>query len=107
MGFGGKGRRGKRWNGKGSRLMWDRSPHSPEKMVIKRVIALEGDTVITKSPYPFPKETVPLGHVWVEGEHPEGTRHSNDSNLYGPVSLLCCRHQIRTFKINTDARRVL
>ncbi len=55
--------------------------------MIKRVIALEGDTVMTKSPYPFPRETVPAGHVWVEGEHPEGTRHSNDSNLYGPVSL--------------------
>ena len=54
--------------------------------MIKRIIALQGDTVITKSPYPFPKETVPEGHVWVEGEHPEGTRHSNDSNLYGPVS---------------------
>ena len=72
-------------------------------MVIKRVIALEGDTVITKSPYPFPKETVPVGHVWVEGEHPEGTRHSNDSNLYGPVSLYSASVAVSISGKNTNA----
>lgn len=55
-------------------------------MAIKRVVALEGDTVVTKAPYPFATETVPTGHVWVEGEHPESDRWSNDSNHYGPVS---------------------
>lgn len=63
----------------------NRSPRKPENMVVKRIIALEGDTVATRDPYPFPTETVPLGHVWVEGEHPEG-RMSLDSNTYGPVS---------------------
>ena len=38
----------------------------------------------TKGPYPFPSEVVPFGHVWVEGENPDG-RKSLDSNTYGPV----------------------
>ncbi|KAA6414092.1 MAG: mitochondrial inner membrane protease subunit 2 [Lasallia pustulata] len=54
-------------------------------MVVKRVVALEGDVVATRAPYPFAVETVPLGHVWVEGEHPEA-RMSLDSNTYGPIS---------------------
>ena len=54
-------------------------------MIVKRIVALEGDVVATRAPYPFTSETVPLGHVWVEGEHPEG-RMSLDSNTYGPVS---------------------
>ena len=53
-------------------------------MIVKRVIALEGDQVRTRAPYPFPRETIPEGHVWVEGEHPED-RMSLDSNTYGPV----------------------
>lgn len=56
-------------------------------MAIKRVVALAGDTVETKKPYPFPEETVPVGHVWVEGEHPESDRWSSDSNYYGPVGV--------------------
>jgi mitochondrial inner membrane protease subunit 2 len=51
-------------------------------MLIKRVIAIEGDTVFTRPPYPFKTEVVPPGHVWVEGD--DGF-HSIDSNTYGPV----------------------
>lgn len=65
-----------------------RSPLHPERMAVKRVVALEGDTVSTKAPYPFARETVPVGHVWVEGEHPENSRKSYDSNSYGPVSAV-------------------
>lgn len=63
------------------------SPNSPEKLAIKRIIALSGDTITTKPPYPFSNETIPPGHIWVEGEHPESDRWSRDSNYYGPVSF--------------------
>ena len=62
------------------------SPAHPEIMAIKRIVAIEGDRVETKAPYPFPKEDVPAGHVWVEGEHPMSEQRSYDSNYYGPVS---------------------
>jgi len=68
-----------------SDLQWlvaDRSPKDPEKMLIKRVIGIEGDTVFTRPPYPFKTAVVPVGHVWVEGD--DGV-HSIDSNTYGPV----------------------
>ena len=52
---------------------------------MKRIIALEGDTVYTKPPYPFTREVVPAGHIWVEGDHPEAGKNY-DSNWYGPVS---------------------
>lgn len=64
-------------------------------MVIKRVVALAGDTVKTKKPYPFPEEIVPIGHVWVEGEHPESDRWSRDSNYYGPVGIVCLQAHFR------------
>ena len=53
--------------------------------MIKRVIALEGDEVKTRKPYPFPTERVPAGYVWVEGENPD-ERKTWDSNSYGPIS---------------------
>ena len=65
-------------------------------MAIKRVVALAGDTVETKKPYPFPEEIVPVGHVWVEGEHPESDRWSNDSNFYGPVGIVYRQALFRT-----------
>lgn len=63
------------------------SPLHPEKMAVKRVVGLAGDVVETRAPYPVVREVVPPGHCWVEGEHPEGSRKSYDSNTYGPVSL--------------------
>lgn len=61
-----------------------RSPTHPEVVAVKRVVALEGDVVRTKAPYPVARVKVPPGHVWVEGDGPPGS--SLDSNTYGPVS---------------------
>ena len=57
-------------------------------MAIKRIVGLEGDTVVTRAPFPFSQTKVPFGHVWLEGEHPEYERNTLDSNTYGPVRLL-------------------
>jgi len=63
------------------------SPTHPEITAVKRVIALEGDTVYTRAPYPQTTCQVPAGHVWVEGDGLHGAGHrSLDSNYYGPIS---------------------
>lgn len=62
------------------------SPRNPENLAIKRVVAVEGDRVVTKEPYPLGVVDVPVGCVWVEGEHPMSRERSLDSNWYGPVS---------------------
>ncbi|KAI1796276.1 LexA/Signal peptidase [Ganoderma leucocontextum] len=54
------------------------------KLVVKRIIALEGDTVRTLPPYPDAEVRVPVGRVWVEGDEPFRTE---DSNRFGPVCL--------------------
>ncbi|KAL2259255.1 hypothetical protein VTK26DRAFT_7131 [Humicola hyalothermophila] len=59
-----------------------RNPNDPSKLSVKRIVALEGDVVRTKQPYPYEYASVPEGHVWVEGD---GDR-SRDSNYYGPIS---------------------
>ena len=64
-------------------------------MAVKRVIALEGDTVRTRPPYPFSEEKVPLGHVWVEGEHSDDGNPSIDSNIYGPIPLSLLTGKVR------------
>lgn len=64
-------------------LLEYRSPSHPDIQVVKRVIALEGDKVYTRAPYPLPIAEVPAGHVWVEGD---GGKQSLDSNTYGPIS---------------------
>lgn len=62
------------------------SPKNPEELLIKRVIATEGDIVETNGSgdYPLPKVRIPSGHVWVQGDN---RAVSVDSNKYGPVSL--------------------
>lgn len=75
------------------------TPHDPERLAVKRVVALAGDVV---TPVPRSRRegsaydefdadsgeatrvTVPWGHVWVEGDNERMTRDSND---YGPVSV--------------------
>ncbi|KAG0067712.1 hypothetical protein BGZ92_005072 [Podila epicladia] len=59
-------------------------PDVPERTVIKRIVALEGDVVQTRAPYPEAHIRVPKGHCWIEGDE---MFHSTDSNHYGPVPL--------------------
>ncbi|KAH8155341.1 uncharacterized protein LAJ45_00351 [Morchella importuna] len=59
-----------------------RSPMEPEKVVIKRVVGLEGDVIRTRKSCAERVVTVPQGQVWVEGDE---AFHSVDSNNYGPI----------------------
>jgi len=72
------------------------APHKPERRSVKRVVALEGDTVFLDSRAagaplsdlhrPAPSQdvvVVPFGHVWVEGDN---AGWSVDSRTFGPVS---------------------
>lgn len=60
-----------------------RSPLDPEKIAVKRIVALEGDLVRPRKHQPAIR--VPKGHIWVEGD--AGTdKESLDSNTYGPIS---------------------
>jgi inner membrane protease subunit 2 len=36
-------------------------------MLVKRILAMEGDIVKTLPPYPDREVHIPQGHVWVEG----------------------------------------
>lgn len=47
------------------------SPKNPNELLIKRVIALEGDVVDldTDSCYPLTRLRIPSGHIWVHGDN--------------------------------------
>ncbi|KAJ7047489.1 signal peptidase [Mycena alexandri] len=60
-----------------------KSPDNAKYQLVKRITAVEGDTVRTLPPYPDSEVVVPEGHIWVEGD----AFHSQDSNLFGPVPL--------------------
>ncbi|KAF6215104.1 hypothetical protein GE061_009853 [Apolygus lucorum] len=61
------------------------SPRDKDQKLIKRVIALEGDTVKSLT-YKQPVVTIPVGHCWVEGDN---ASNSMDSNLFGPIAVAC------------------
>ncbi|KTW30974.1 endopeptidase catalytic subunit [Pneumocystis jirovecii RU7] len=58
-----------------------RSPVEPEAYLAKRVIAVEGDVVQTRSRASV-RVKIPKGYIWIEGD--EGFR-SCDSNTYGAI----------------------
>uniref|UniRef100_A0A1E1WXG7 Mitochondrial inner membrane protease subunit n=1 Tax=Amblyomma aureolatum TaxID=187763 RepID=A0A1E1WXG7_9ACAR len=60
-----------------------KSPRDPSQRLIKRVVALEGDTVRTLG-YRERLVTVPRGHCWLEGDN---HAQSFDSNRFGPVAM--------------------
>lgn len=60
-----------------------RSPKNPEKLLTKRVVATQGQTVPCKYPYPKSETVVSRNHLWVEGDN---LFHSIDSNTFGPIS---------------------
>lgn len=61
-----------------------RSPKNPDRILVKRVLGVEGDEIITRSPYPRPTAKIPASHLWVEGDN---VFHSIDSNTFGPISV--------------------
>ena len=67
-----------------------RSPTNPDVLFVKRIIAMEGDILISKRIYnarlpSFPSSFwVPKGYAWVEGDN---ASTSNDSSAFGPVPL--------------------
>ncbi|KAL9960131.1 hypothetical protein ACROYT_G033540 [Oculina patagonica] len=59
-------------------------PTDPGGVLIKRVIALEGDHVKSLSYKKKKIVKIPKGHCWVEGDNHS---HSHDSNAFGPVAV--------------------
>ncbi|OVA07085.1 Peptidase S26A [Macleaya cordata] len=63
-----------------------RSPENPRKIVTKRVMGMEGDSVTflvdPKSTDRCQTITVPKGHVWIQGDN---IYASNDSRHFGPI----------------------
>lgn len=65
-----------------------RSPRNPERVVIKRIVALAGDAIT-----PSEEECtggrkeiiVPYNHMWVEGDGKDPKKNL-DSNTYGPIT---------------------
>ncbi|KAF5778306.1 putative signal peptidase I [Helianthus annuus] len=62
------------------------SPENPRKMITKRVVAMEGETVsFLVEPSRSDRSrtvVVPKGHVWIQGDN---IYASNDSRNFGPI----------------------
>ena len=68
-----------RWYKRGDVVVL-RSPHTPNEMLTKRVIAMQNDLVYNRQGRLV---RVPRGHLWIEGDN---ALNSNDSNAFGPVA---------------------
>lgn len=77
-------------------IIISKSPSNPKQYICKRVLALPGEK-IRKG---FVVQTVPLGHVWLEGDNKS---NSTDSRDYGPVpvGLIRSRAVCRLFPFET------
>jgi len=59
----------------------DPKKQNPGKRVLKRIRAMEGDTIILDDKTEF---MMPKDHFWLQGDNPH---RSFDSRMYGPVSI--------------------
>jgi len=61
------------------------SPRNPNETIIKRVIGVEGDVVLSKKKNNTSRirNFIPRGYYWIEGDH---KGHSYDSTSFGPIS---------------------
>lgn len=64
-----------------------RTPHNPDRIGVKRIVAIPGDRVIPLPGYPGGTDpvVVPYNHLWLEGDVNNRDK-SLDSNWFGPVS---------------------
>ncbi|XLR25261.1 hypothetical protein S83_053161 [Arachis hypogaea] len=72
-----------------------RSPQNPRKLLAKRLVGMEDDTVtyISNPDEPDKQETivVPKGHVWIQGDN---AYKSNDSRNFGAVPYGLIQHRL-------------
>ncbi|RMZ79640.1 hypothetical protein DV737_g3280, partial [Chaetothyriales sp. CBS 132003] len=68
-----------------------RTPHDPNKIAVKRVVAIAGDKVLPLEGYELTEEEkrtgvlIPFNYMWVEGDVDDRSK-SVDSNWYGPIT---------------------
>ncbi|CAN0143690.1 unnamed protein product [Ascophyllum nodosum] len=70
------------------------TPQNAKLKVCKRIIGLQGETVMVPSRTWFNGERpefVPPGHVWLEGDN---ATNSTDSRAYGPIPLAMIRGRV-------------